>query len=204
MNDGQIFILHFVVLCQFGSATSGLPSTIQPAALKRGKIHYMASLLSIFPLGTLLQSESGDEVRASCRILEKCSESAFQSLVTAATDAVRSSTSAVALAGHPALSSFPSTTALECSRALLALVVDFARCNVSGASVTGAIEECGLSPSKAASFSSIYSSVLSGLRESLGSAGTLSILGVSLMPSHFSLTPFVTQISQGKHRNLWT
>ena len=132
------------------------------------------SLYGLFPVGTLLQSESGEDIRAACRALEKgVQDSAFSSLLLAATTLAQtpSPSSISSLAGHPALSCMLSTTALECSRSVLALITDFARCNVSSASATGALEESGLSPSKASTFSSVYTTALPGLRETLTAVG---------------------------------
>jgi hypothetical protein len=116
--------------------------------------------------------------------------SLLQAIVSSLVQTPTSSSSLSSLSGHPALSSLSSTAALDCSRSLFALFTDFARCNVSGASASGALEESGLSPGKALTFSSVYAAALPGLRESLSTQGDLFLPLFFKFPRKENLTLF--------------
>ncbi len=132
----------------------------------------MTDFFSVFPLGTLLQSEAGDGLRAACKQLSGCAAPAFAELVAAALALVRSGAARDAgLAAHPALAHLPAPAdAAACARALLALTLDFARCGTPGAAVRSALEDSGLAAARAEAYAAQYAEALGGLREALCSA----------------------------------
>ena len=127
-----------------------------------------------FPLGTLLQSDGADALRAACKQLSGGgSAAAFAELVAAALAAVRSGGGGkeAGLAAHPALAHLPSpAAAAECARALLALTLDFARCGASGEGARSALEDSGLSAARAGAYAAQYTEAYPSLRQALASA----------------------------------
>ena len=123
-----------------------------------------------FPLGTLSDS---DDLRASCRALSaSVDDASFRGLMQQAVASALSVAPAPALSTHVALKRLPDDASrVRAAQALLAQLVDFAKCATAADAVAPLLEERGLSPAKAAVFAEVYGPALVMLRGALGAVG---------------------------------
>lgn len=137
------------------------------------------AFFNVFPLGSLPVT---DELRASCRAVSSaCDDSSFTSLirslaVLATRDSVVVGTRAAAAeeegSKHVALSRLmPVSARAAAADALMALLIDFARCGTAIDALPPALEERGLSPGKATAFATVFSEKISDLRAAAESSG---------------------------------
>ncbi len=131
-----------------------------------------SAAFQLFPLGTLLSTPAGDPLRLACASLAPIPPAPFAQLVAAAAARVAGAPSPAPLEAHAALAQASSAVPrAECARALLALLVDFARCGAAPAAVRGAVEDAGLPGAHAGAFADAYGGALAGMRAALDAAG---------------------------------